>query len=156
TEHYHHLGKLNFAVVFFCGYIAFSQFMLIWYANIPEEPLCFEHRTEGPWLAVAYVLIFGHMIIPFAGLLSRHVKRSRKAYAFWAIWLLVMHWIDLNWIVMPTFSHGGGSVFHVIDLSLFLGIGALVLATALKIGSQVALVPERDPLLGESLAFENM
>lgn len=156
TEHYHDIGKLNFAFVFFWGYIAFSQFMLIWYANIPEETLWYKHRSEGPWLAMAYVLIAGHLLIPFLGLLSRHVKRSRKAYAFWAIWLLIMHWIDLNWIVTPTWAHGHGPVFHVIDLSLFLGIGGLVLATALKVGLQVALVPERDPLLGESLAFENM
>lgn len=157
TEHFHDIGKLNFAFIFFWGYVAFSQFMLIWYANIPEETLWFEHRSHGPWFYVAIALVACHLFIPFAGMLSRHVKRSRKGYAFWAIWLLVIHWVDLNWIITPTWAHGDHtSVFHFVDVSLFLGVGALVLATALGVASKVSLVPERDPLLGESLAFHNM
>ena len=157
TEHLHDVGKLNFAFIIFWGYVAFSQFMLIWYANIPEETLWFAERTEGNWLVVSYVLLFGNLLIPFLGLLSRHAKRSRKVYGFWAVWLLVMHWVDLNWMVMPNFSHGEhASVFHPVDISCFLGVGALVCAMALKVASSVSLVPERDPLLGESLAFENM
>ena len=101
VEHYHDLGKLLFAFVVFWGYIAFSQYMLIWYANIPEETVWYLAAADGPWGAVSLVLLFGHLLIPFFGLLSRDVKRRQRLLGFWAVWLLVMHWLDLYWLVMP-------------------------------------------------------
>ena len=95
VEHYHDLGKLLFAFVIFWGYIAFSQYLLIWYANIPEETEWYLVRQSGPWLWVSLVLLFGGLLIPFCGLLSRHAKRRRWSLAFWAVWLLAMHWLDL-------------------------------------------------------------
>lgn len=101
TEHYHDLGKLTFAFVFFWGYIAFSQYMLIWYANLPEETQFYAPRQLGPWAVVSLVLLFVQLVIPFAGLLSRWPKRSVNVLGFWCAWLLVARLVDLYWLVMP-------------------------------------------------------
>jgi hypothetical protein len=105
-EHYHDLGKLTFAFVFFWAYIAFSQYMLIWYANMPEETQFYMARQIGPWAGISLALIVVHFILPFLGLMSRHVKRLLPLFAFWLVWLLVAHAFDLFWLIMPnTFFH---------------------------------------------------
>ena len=101
VEHYHDLGKLTFAFVFFWGYIAFSQYMLIWYANMPEETQFYMTRQIGPWAGVSLALIVVHFVLPFLGLMSRHAKRRLPLLAFWLIWLLVAHAFDLFWLIMP-------------------------------------------------------
>jgi len=100
-EHYHDLGKLTFAFVFFWGYIAFSQYMLIWYANMPEETQFYMMRQIGPWAGVSLALIAVHFVLPFLGLMSRHVKRLLPLFAVWLIWLLAAHAFDLFWLIMP-------------------------------------------------------
>ena len=99
-------------------------------------------------------MLFGNLLIPFFGLLSRHVKRRKWSLAFWAAWLLVMHWIDLYWIIMPSVSPQT-LPWGPIDGCLFLGLGGVYLAGLLHLAGQHALVPLADPRLGESLAFEN-
>ena len=154
TEHYHDLGKLLFAFVVFWGYIAFSQYMLIWYANIPEETVWYLVRQTGPWVGVSLVLLFGHLLIPFFGLLSRGVKRCKVSLGFWAVWLLVAHWIDLYWLVMP--SLGAKTLpLGLIDGCLLVGIGGIYLAGLVRLAADCSLVPRKDPRLDESLAFEN-
>ena len=106
AEHYHDLGKLLFGFVVWWGYIAFSQYMLIWYGNIPEETVYYLKRQTGPWAIVSLVLLFGHLLIPFLGMLPREVKRRRVLLGFWAVWLLAFHWLDMYWLVMPNL--GGG------------------------------------------------
>ena len=102
VEHYHDLGKLTFAFVFFWGYIAFSQYMLIWYANMPEETQFYMARQIGPWAGISLALIVVHFVLPFLGLMSRHVKRPLPLFAFWLVWLLVAHAFDLFWLIMPS------------------------------------------------------
>ncbi|HKX46498.1 MAG TPA: quinol:cytochrome C oxidoreductase [Planctomycetota bacterium] len=159
-EHYHDLGKLTFAFVFFWGYIAFSQYMLIWYANIPEETIWFKHRQEGDWAVFSFVLLFGHLLLPFGGLLSRWVKRSRPALAFWAVWLLGMHFVDLFWIVMPTYAQKVGDGHHVhlgaTDLLVWLGFVALLVGLTLRTAKGRPILALRDPRLPEALAFHNI
>jgi len=155
VEHYHDLGKLLFAFVVFWGYIAFSQYMLIWYANIPEETVWYRDRLSGAWGGVAVVLLAGHLLIPFFGLLSRHVKRNRPLLAFWAVWLLVMHWLDLYWLVMPVLDPEG-PVFSMTDLLCLVGLLALYTAGVLRTAGERSLVASRDPRVEESLAFENI
>lgn len=154
VEHYHDLGKLLFGFVFFWGYIAFSQYLLIWYANIPEETVWFVTRQTGSWVWVSLILVFGHFFIPFLGLLSRHVKRNPTALGFWAAWMLVMHWVDIEYIVMPSLSPEGVP-FHLLDVSCLLGLGALYVFGLTRRAAAPSLLPERDPRLAGSLAFEN-
>ena len=160
-EHFHDLGKLQFAFVFFWGYIAFSQFMLIWYANLPETTYWYAYRgvstypgAANGWTWVTLALLFFNLLIPFAGLLSRHVKRNRKALAFWAIWLLVMHWVDLWWLVMPQLSER--VTFGLVEIGCLVGLVGLFLAGAVRVAAKHSLVPVGDPRLGASLGHENI
>jgi hypothetical protein len=168
VEHYHDLGKLLFGFVFFWGYIAFSQFMLIWYANIPEETEYFRHRMElgdgylgWGWIGLALLLL--HFAFPFVCLLSRWTKRlsvpigKRRIpiLALFAIFMLAMHWVDMYWLVMPSYSTHK-LVLHPIDLLNFLGIGGLFVASAAHAAGKVHLLPIKDPKLGESLRFQNL
>ncbi len=155
TEHYHDIGKLLFAFLFFWGYIAFSQFMLIWYSNVPEETEWYQHRMHGGWGWLGVVLILGHFFVPFLGLLSRHIKRRRVTLAFWAVFLLAMHYVDLYWLVVPTYSHVTVP-FGLIDILALVGIGGLWLAGFALAGKGRALLPLRDPRLPEAMHFENI
>ena len=160
-EHYHDLGKLMFGFTFFWSYIAFSQFMLIWYANIPEETEFFQHRIHGVWLIHSIVLLFGHFAFPFAFLLSRHIKRNRKTLAFGAAWLLIMHYVDISWWVMPTVNpHSTEFPFEATQIIAavlsFIGIGGVFFGTIGFLGSRRSLVALKDPRLAEALTFENV
>lgn len=162
-EHYHDLGKLLFAFTVFWAYIGFSQFMLIWYGNIPEETTFFHHRWGdglGGWQGVSIFLAAGHFGLPFLFLLSSDVKRKRWSLTLAALWLLFMHMVDVYWLVMPNLAlvEEGAHGFHPtwVDLVCLVGVGGLFLAVLgwrLRGGS---LVPTRDPRLAESLAFENV
>lgn len=100
-EHIHDMGKFMFAFTVFWTYIAFSQYMLYWYANIPEETVWFVKRFTGGWGVVAWSLLIFHFILPFLILLPRATKRIYPALAVMAAWLLIMHWVDLWWVTMP-------------------------------------------------------
>lgn len=154
VEHYHDLGKLMFAFVFFWSYVAFSQFMLIWYANIPEETFWFNYRMFTSWSGVSVVLLFGHCVFPFLFLLSRWTKRILPIHVFFCLWLMVMHYVDLFWIVMPEFTPLGISVGWT-DLTAFIGVGGIFVAAAALVGRKVKLIPVGDPGLSFSLSFEN-
>ncbi|MCG8416598.1 MAG: quinol:cytochrome C oxidoreductase [Proteobacteria bacterium] len=163
VEHYHDLGKLLFAFVFFWSYIAFSQFMLIWYANLPEETVWYQPRLFTNWSGVSILLLVAHTIIPFVFLLSRWTKRVLSRLAFFSIWMMVMHYVDIYWIVMPeyiapnqtqtVFSYAVGDL--AMDLFAFIGVGCLFVAFAARTAAKVNLIPIKDPMLGDSLKFEN-
>lgn len=158
-EHLHDLGKMVFAFTIFWAYVGFSQFMLIWYANIPEETGWFKERFVGGWTggwgALSAVLLFGHFVIPFFGLVSRHIKRRPQTLAFWCIWQLVMIYLDMYWLVMPT---GGfhSPPFALIDLCCLVGVlGVFVGGIAMR-AKNLNLMPTNDPRLPKSLAFTNI
>jgi hypothetical protein len=153
-EHFHDYGKLMFAFTFFWAYIAFSQYMLYWYGNIPEETAWFLVRQSHGWGQIGLVLCFGAFLIPFAGLISRFAKRNRSLLAFWAVWILVMQWFNLYWVAMPVFSPDTVPV-SLLDLCCFLAVGGLWLALVTRLASVSSLVPVGDPRLDESLGFEN-
>lgn len=161
TEHYHDLGKFLFASVFFWGYVAFSQYMLMWYANIPEEAPWFDRRgattvveSQGLWTWVAAALLAGHLLIPFAGLLSRHVKRHKGLLTFWAVWLLIFHWIDLWWLVLPEMEEGASYVAS--EALLTLGLLGLLAWRFTAVLGRASLRPLRDPRVEESYSFTNI
>jgi hypothetical protein len=153
-EHYHDLGKLLFAFVVFWAYISFSQYMLYWYANIPEETMWFSHRWVGDWQGVSVVLGAGHFVVPFYFLMSRHIKRRPITLAVGAIWMLVMHYIDLYWQIMPE-VHKDNPHFSLLDLATFVGIGGVFLAVFFLQLKRHPIVPAKDPRLSESIAHEN-
>jgi hypothetical protein len=164
VEHYHDLGKMLFAFVFFWGYIAFSQYMLIWYANLTEETGWYRLRQTGGWMGLSVALLFGHFIIPFVGLISRHAKRRVAILSFWCVWMLVFHYLDLYYLVMPQLmlrqvgwdaTLALDTTFQPLDLACLTGLGGIYLAVLVQRARACHLMPVKDPRLKESLAFEN-
>jgi hypothetical protein len=153
-EHLHDYGKLMFAFTFFWAYIAFSQYMLYWYANIPEETFWYLVRSQNGWGAVGLALVFFTWLAPFLGLMSRFAKRSRKLLGFWAVWIVLAQWINVYWVAMPVFSPDSVR-FDLLDLTCAVGIGGLWLAGLALLAGDRSLVPLRDPRLADSLNFEN-
>ena len=158
-EHYHDVGKFAFAFVVFWAYIAFSQYMLIWYGNIPEETVWYRPRQgDDWWIGVSILLLMGHFVAPFLALLSRYPKRRKGLLVAAAVWLLLMHWLDLYYIVAPRAHGAEGEAAHlaVSDVALLVGLGGLFAWALLRQLGRYTLLPERDPRLGESLTFENV
>jgi hypothetical protein len=156
-EHYHDMGKLMFAFVVFWSYIAFSQYMLIWYANLPEETTWFLARQTGQWTAWSVFILFGHFLLPFLALISRILKRNPAALVFASVWLLLAHWADIYYLAMPSIGDAasGRVPLHLLDLTCFLAVGGFsVGAWAARMRGR-SLLAQRDPRLNESLAFEN-
>ncbi|HVX67074.1 MAG TPA: hypothetical protein VHA11_10750 [Bryobacteraceae bacterium] len=154
-EHYHDLGKWLFGLTVFWAYIAFSQYMLIWYANLPEETVWFRDRLVGSWRTVAAVLVVGHFIVPFLVLISRAAKRSLAVLGAAAVWILLMHYADLYWIVMPVFSKEGvaASWMDAAALAAVGGTFGLVFWSRLR---RRALAPTGDIRFERSLEFTNV
>jgi len=177
-EHYQDAGKLLFAFgVVFWAYIAFSQYMLIWYANIPEETTWYLIRQVGGWGPVSIALLVGHFILPFVLLVSKHPKRIKWALALIALWMLVFHYVDMYWLVQPGLMAGSfadyetygqmteavaaGDIdvgFHprLVDLTCLIGFVGMFVGMTIRTLGQHRIIPVGDPRLDESLAFENM
>jgi hypothetical protein len=154
AEHLHDVGKLLFGFTAFWAYIAFCQFFLMWYANLPEETIWYKARLEGSWTAVSLLLMAGHFGAPFFYLMGHSVKRRGSTLAVGGVWLLTMHYVDIYWQVMPTL-HPEGIRPSVLDLAALVTVGGCVVGVAGWLMRRRALVPLRDPRLAESLAFEN-
>ena len=157
-EHFRDLGRLMFAFIFFWGYIAFSQYMLLWYANIPETTRWWVVRGasladgyRNSWGILLVVLLFGHFIIPFLGIMSRHVKGHRPSMIFWTIWMLAMHYLDLLWLVMPEL--GPRLVFGLPELGTLLLVASVYLLGASYLATRTPMIPVGDPRLSSSLSI---
>ncbi len=150
TIHLHHHGKLLFAFVTFWAYVGFSQFLLIWYANLPEETVWFAARLAGGWRWVTCALVVGHFIVPFALLLSQRGKRSDQRLGLTSCWLLAMHFLDLLWLVVPGVAPE--EIFAWSDLLAVGGFGLALIALTRFAARGSAPIPERDPRLTECLA----
>ncbi|MBC8370800.1 MAG: hypothetical protein H8E25_12455 [Planctomycetes bacterium] len=160
-EHYHDLGKWMFAFTFFWGYIAFSQFMLIWYANIPEETHFYMNRLAGTWENWTFFLMFAGFFFPFLALLSRHVKRSTNVLRGMAVYVLVMHYVDLYWLIMPNFNRqfdieSPACTFGLVDIALVVGFMGLFLFGVARHAGKQSLLATNDPLLGKCLGHKNL
>lgn len=151
-EHYHDLGKLTFAFVVFWGYVAFSQYFLIWYANIPEETIWFHHRYQGGWKYISLLIVFGYFVVPFVSLISRGPKRNYPVMLIMAGWLLLMHWVDLYWIIMPNYNAHDASISWM-DIAAMLLIGGTYLWLFWRKFSSRPVVPVGDPRLQASINF---
>ncbi|MBE0642471.1 MAG: hypothetical protein IH600_00145 [Bacteroidetes bacterium] len=149
-EHFHDFGRLLFAFTVFWAYIGGSQYYLIWYANIPEETVWFLARWDNGWKAVSMALIFLHFIVPFLTLLFFRVKRNTVLLRVIASLLVVMHFVDMFWLVMPTF--GPGVHFSWMHLTSAIGIGGLVMWMFWVRYTAHSAVPASDPKLADSIA----
>jgi hypothetical protein len=148
--HIYDLGAWFFAFTVFYAYIAFSQFLLIYYANIPEATIWYYHRLEGSWAFISYSLIVGRFILPFIVLLNRDSKHSRKLLIFTSIVVLFMHFIELYWIAMPIMDHHGISISWM-DITTIFGLGGIFFGLFFRTLKKHNLIPVNDPKLADSL-----
>ena len=155
AEHYHDLGKWLFALTVFWAYIAFSQYLLIWYANLPEETIFFRNRMVGSWRAVSALLLFGRFILPFLVLIFRSSKRNLTILGIAAGWTVAMHFVDMYWLIMPTFAKTGIQMNWMDFATLGAVVGVLAYTFWARLRNR-ALVPVGDLRFEQGMNFENI
>jgi hypothetical protein len=148
-EHLHDLGKFMFAFSIFWTYLWFSQYMLIWYANMPEETAYFQPRVWGEWRPIFFLNLLINFITPLLFLMKRDTKRNYTAVAFMAFVIIAGHWMDFWQMVYP------GTVKHLVfpwyELGLGLGFVGLIIFLVTNQLTKAALVPKNHPYLKESI-----
>jgi hypothetical protein len=152
-SHYYALGRLMLAFVIFWAYIAYFQFFLIWIGNRPGEATWYLERMTAGWGIASVLLALGHFGVPFLLLLPYALKWRRAPLAVIAGWLLLMHYFDSCWLVLPALKAGPRWSWY--ELAPLLAIGGLTLAFALWRAAAHPLVPEGDPRLAEAFAYES-
>ena len=168
TEHFHLMGKLNFAFVVFWAYVTFSQFFLYWYANITEETSYYLLRNTEGWNVVSIILVFGHFAIPFVGLIRQDLKKNMSYMTAMTIYLLTIHALDVYHMVIPERGPSLSLILNLDKLHLWLGngmffldilgfitVGSAFMFFYLRNISSVALYPHRDPRILESANVHN-
>jgi hypothetical protein len=159
-EYFHHLGNLLLGFTVFWAYISFSQYLVIYSANLPEEVPWYIHRTHTSWVVIAVFLMLFHFAVPFFVLLMRRSKRMVKSLCLIAFWILVVRMVDLAWIIIPAFHHHGlGSVpvlvFAMMPVA-WVGIGGLWYYFFIREFQAYPLLPERDPRMANAYAREGV
>jgi hypothetical protein len=155
-EHFHDLGKLMFAFSVFWAYIGFSQYFIIWYANIPEETVYFTYRTSGSWGIFGYLLMIFRFVLPFVLLLRQDVKRKIKLLTVAAIVILLAHYIDIVWIVMPAVGKVMQTDSMLFGWQEFTGVAffaGVFLYLAARLNTKRNAVAVNDPLITESFEY---
>ena len=150
-RHLNDLGKMMFAFTMFWAYVVFSQYLIIWSGNLPEEISWYLARFRGGWGFVGLAVLFLQFVLPFLLLLSRRANRNPRTLAITAALVVVMRFVDLSWMVLPAFSRGR-FVIHPTDLSVPAALGALWLGFYFRNLSARPLLPVRDPGFEEALA----
>jgi uncharacterized membrane protein YpjA len=135
--------------------VSFSQYMLTWIANMPDAIPFLLKRREPSWKWAGYALILGHFVIPFLLLLSRQTKMKLRRLALVAGWILVIHYVDLYWVVMPQLRAEPSS-FDWSNLTAFLGVGGVTLGYGIFVMRGRHALPVGDPFLQASLHYEKM
>jgi len=150
AEHLHDLGKLLLAFVMLWAYLAFSQFLIMFSGNLPEEIPWYIRRQQGGWRWIGLLLILMHFVLPFLLLLSRSLKRDAKKLLAVAWLVIAMRFVDLLWQVSPAFHPGG---FHLswMDPAALAGIGGIWLASFVKQLKGRPVLPLHDPFFEEAL-----
>ncbi len=151
--HFNAVGNVMLAMTVFWAYIAFVQMMLIWIADLPEEVTWYATRSHGTWGAVCWYLGIAHFALPFLALLVRKWKRDPRTLAAIGAWLVVAHYVDMYWLIMPTL-HPQGARVHWLDLAALLAVAGAAVSFAAWRFAAVPAVPQDDPALADSLSFE--
>ncbi len=149
-EHVHDVAKFLKGFTVFWAYIAFSQFMLIWYANLPEETVYYLHRSHGGWMEVSLALLIFKFVVPFVALLPRWAKRTPAHLVMVSILILVMQFVDLYWMVYPNYKDH--VVFSWMEVGVFIGFLGTFLLLVTGFLAKNNLVPIKDPRIHESLS----
>jgi hypothetical protein len=152
-KHFHDLGNLMLAFVMLWAYVAFSQFLIIWTGNLPEEIPWYVHRQHGGWQWLAFAIVVFHFALPFVFLLSRATKQRAQVLAKVAIAMVIMRLVDLFWIVVPNF-HPDKLSIHWMDALAVIGIGGIWIAAFIWQLKGKALLPLHDPRLKEAFHHE--
>ncbi len=147
-ENWRDLGNLLLAFVMLWAYLSFSQFLVIWSGNLPEEIPWYVRRLQGGWQVIGMLLIVFHFSLPFVLLLAREVKQHRQALMIVAGLILVMRLVDFFWLIVPAFDRPGLAV-HWMDVTAVVGLGGVWLAMFLAQLKRRPLLPLRDPYLPE-------
>ncbi len=150
AEKIHDYGKLMLTFTMLWAYLAYSQFLLVWSPNLPEEITYYIRRLQTGWLGLSVIILLGVFVIPYCLLLSRGLKRSASRLAYLGLFVFVMRYVDLYWMVMPTL-HAEPAV-HWLDLATAAGLMGLWIAAFCWNLKGPALVPVNDPYLEEALA----
>ncbi|HVH72126.1 MAG TPA: hypothetical protein VNB49_13585, partial [Candidatus Dormibacteraeota bacterium] len=148
-RHLHDLGKLLLAFVMLWAYFDFSQLLIIWSGNLPEEISFYRTRLYGEWGMVAVIVVIFHFFVPFFLLLSQDLKRNAKVLPKIALWLIFMRLVDLFWMTRPEFT--SSAVPTWLDLVLPIALGGLWLGFFAFNLRQCPLLPLGDPDLGEAI-----
>jgi hypothetical protein len=150
-DHVYNLGGFMFAFIVFWSYIGFAQYMLIWYANLPEEVFWYKERLQGMWLPIVFVLAACHFLVPFFILVPKNVKGNPKRLAWVAMMLLLAHWLDLYWMIFPVLGKGPLFGWPELSFAVFFTSSALLwIRRRMNLGADM---PVGDPLLREGLEF---
>jgi hypothetical protein len=153
-SHYYALGRLLLAFTIFWAYTAFFQFLLIWIANRPDEVEFYIRRVRGGWLSVSVILVFAQFVIPFIVLLSYRLKRQATWLSVVAVWILVAHYIDVHWLVVPEMQ-SRRPPYHWLDAAAFLAVfGASVAFAAARLRGE-RMAPINDPALTAAFRYES-
>ena len=149
SRHFHDLGKLLLAFIMLWAYFAFSQLLIIWSGNLPEEISFYRSRLYGGWGVVAVVVLLFHFFAPFFFLLPRDVKRSAKLLPTIAVWMIFMRLVDLFWLTRPEFT--SNAMPALMDVAAVVALGGIWLAAfAWNLKAQ-PLLPLGDPKLEEAI-----
>jgi hypothetical protein len=151
SDHVYNLGGFMFAFTVFWGYIGFAQFLLMWYANLPEEVFWYKERLHGLWIPIISVIALFHFFIPFIALIPRDAKSNLKRLGWVSVLMLTAHWLDLYWMIMP--SVGKSPKFGWMELSFALFFVCVALLWIRRALSHGADMPIGDPFLREGLEF---
>jgi hypothetical protein len=150
-DHVYNLGGFIFAFTVFWGYIGFAQYLLMWYANLPEEVVWYQERLKGLWLVIVLVIAAFHFLVPFLVLMPRDAKSNLRRLGWVSMLVLTAHWLDLYWMIMPAL--GNGPQFGWMELAFALFFVSLTLLWIRRALTQGADMPIGDPFLREGLEF---
>ncbi|HEY2930206.1 MAG TPA: hypothetical protein VGK99_00540 [Acidobacteriota bacterium] len=151
AEHFQDFGKLLLAFVMVWAYLGFSQFLVIWSGNLPEEIPWYLRRLHGGWNWMALLLVVFQFVLPFLVLLSRDLKRNPRLLGLVAGWVFLMSFVHLFWMIAPEFHHQG-FYLHWMDVTTLAGVGGLWFGYFLTQLGRAPLLPIHDPYLAEALS----
>ncbi len=150
NNHFHDLGKLLFAFLMLWAYLSFSQFLIIWSANLPEEIPHYLNRWENTWKFLSIFIVVGHFMVPYALLLSRDIKRNYGKLRLIATWLLGARVAEYFWHVAPEL-HKDGFTLSLLDVALPLALGGIFISLFVSQLGGRSLLPVNDPALDKAL-----